>query len=129
MNLRRSASLLPAVAMLALAACASGSAIVTGTTKDPVAPEQVKMYLEPPAAFEVIGLVSASSAAGWTEQGSVDYAVAELKKQAAKLGANGVLLVSSGENTTTISGGQGIPATARTVQGRAIFVKSQQASE
>jgi hypothetical protein len=131
MNLRRSASLLPAVAMLALAACASGSAIVTGNTRDRVAPEQVKLYLEPPAAFETIGLVNASSDAGWTEQGSMDYAIAELKKQAAKLGANGVLLVSSGENTTTILGGQGtgyvyaVPVTAKTVQGRAIFVKAQ----
>lgn len=131
MNFRRSASLLPVVAMLALAACASGSALVTGNTKDPVAPEQVKIYLEPPAAFEVIGLVNASSDAGWTEQGSLDYAIEELKKQAAKLGANGVLLVSAGDNTTTIIGGQGtgylyaVPVTAKTVQGRAIFVKAQ----
>jgi hypothetical protein len=57
MNFHRSASLLPALAMLALAACASGSAIVTGNPRNPVAPELVKLYLEPPAAFEVIGLV------------------------------------------------------------------------
>ena len=131
MNFHRSAPLLPTVAMLALAACASGSAIVTGTTRDPIAPGQVKIYLEAPAAFEVIGLVNASSDAGWTEQGSLDYAVEEPKKQAAKLGANGVLLVSSGENTTTIIGGQGtgylyaIPVTAKTVQGKAIVVKAQ----
>jgi hypothetical protein len=130
MDFHRSASLFPALAMLALAACASGSAIVTGNTRNPVAPEQVKLYLEPPAAFELIGLVNASSDAGWTEQRSVDYAIEELKKQAAKLGANGVLLVSSGENTKTIVGGQGtdyfyaIPVTAKTVQGRAIFVKA-----
>ena len=131
MNLHRSALLLLAPAVLAIAACASGSAIVTGSTRAPVAPEQVKIYLEPPAAFDVIGLVNASSDAGWTEQGSLDYAIEELKKQAAKLGANGVLLVSSGEKTTTIVGGQGtsylyaIPVTAKTVQGRAIFVKAQ----
>src|SRR6185369_8180680 len=104
MSFYRSAFLLYAVAILNLAACASGSAIVTGKTRDPVAPAQVKLYLEPPAKFEVIGLVNASSDAGWTEQGSVDYAVEELKKQAAKLGANGVLLVSSGENTTAVVG-------------------------
>jgi hypothetical protein len=131
MNLRHCASLLPAGVMLVLAACASGSAIVTGNTRAPVAPEQVKLYLEPPAAFEVIGLVNASSDSGWTEQGSVDYAIAELKKQAAKLGANGVLLMSSGENTTTIVGGQGtgyfyaMPVTAQTIQGKAVFVKAQ----
>jgi len=33
----------------------------------------------------------------------MDYAIDELKKQAAKLGANGVLLVSSGDETTTVA--------------------------
>jgi hypothetical protein len=115
--------------MLALAACASGSVIVTGQTRDPVAPDQVKVYLEPPPAYETIGLVSAESAAGWGKQGSMDYAVEELKRQVGKLGANGVLLVGTGENTTTTMAGQGaahpyaILVTAQTVQGKAIFIK------
>jgi ABC-type sugar transport system substrate-binding protein len=131
MKLHRSALSLLALVVLLLGACASGSAIVTGNTRVPIAPEQVKIYLDPPAEFEVIGLVNASSDAGWTDQGSQDYAIEELKKQAAKLGANGVLLVSSGEKTTTAVGGYGtgyfyaIPVTAKTVQGRAIFVKGQ----
>ncbi len=123
MNFYRFEFLLPVVAMLGLAACASGSAIVTGVAKDPVAPEQLKIYLEPPATFEVIGLVNASSDAGMTEQGSLDYAIAELKKQAAKLGANGVLLVSSGESTTGFVGS--VAVIAKTVQGKAIFVTAQ----
>jgi hypothetical protein len=131
MKLQRVALIPLAFAIVAIAACASGSAIVTGTTRAPIASEQVRIYLEPPPNFEVIGLVSASSDAGWTEQGSVDYAIEELKKQAAKLGANGVLLVSSGDKTTTVIGGYGtgfiyaVPVTAKTVQGRAIFVKEQ----
>lgn len=129
MTRHRPASFLIVLVLLALAGCASGSAIVTGTVRTPLTPEQVTIYLEPPADFEVIGLVNASSNAGWTEQGSVDYAIKELKEQAAKLGANGVLLVSSGERTTTAVGGYGtgyfyaVPVTAKTVQGRAIFVK------
>ena len=131
MNFQRVGLILNTFAIVALAACASGSAIVTGNTRAAIPSEQVKLYLEPPAEFEVIGLVSASSDSGWTEQGSVDYAVEELKNQAAKLGANGVLLVSSGDKTTTIVGGYGtgllyaIPVTAKTVQGKAIFVKGQ----
>jgi hypothetical protein len=131
MKHHRSALSLLAPAVLAIAACASGSAIVTGKTRAPFAPELVKIYLEPPAAYEVIGLVNASSGSGWTEQGSLDYAIEELKKQAAKLGANGVLLVSSGDRTSTVVGGQGtgyvyaVPTVAKTVQGRAIFVNSQ----
>lgn len=130
MPLLRKAFLLLPLAVLAIAACASGSAIVTGSTRSPVAQEQVKIYLEPPTEYEVIGLVSASSDAGWTEQGSLDYAIAELKKQAAKLGANGVLLVASGETTSTLVVGQrsgsvySVPVTAKTVQGKAIFVKA-----
>jgi hypothetical protein len=125
--------LLLAPAVLAIAACASasGSALVTGNARAPVAPEQVKIYLDPPAAFDVIGLVTASSGSGWTEQGSMDYAIEELKTQAAKLGANGVLLMSSGEKTTGIVGGQStgyffaVPSTAKTLQGRAIFVETR----
>jgi hypothetical protein len=131
LNLYRSAISLSALVVFVLVACASGTAIVTGNTRAPIALELVKIYLDPPNEFEVIGLVNASSDAGWTDQGSQDYAIEELKKQAAKLGANGVLLVASGEKTTTVVGGYGtghfysIPVTAKTVQGRAIFVKGQ----
>jgi hypothetical protein len=124
MNMQRSALLLLSFAVLAITACASGSSVVTGATRAPIASEQVRLYLEPPADFEVIGLVNASSDAGWNEQGSMDYAIEELKRQAAKLGANGVLIVSSGDTTTAV-GRYAIPVTAKTVQGRAIFVKAQ----
>ena len=101
------------IAILCLAGCAYGSAIVTGQVRPPVSPEQVTLYLEPPAEFEVIGLVNASSQAGMGKQGSVDYAVRELKAQAGKIGANGVLLISSGE---------GADVNTMEVQGKAIVV-------
>jgi hypothetical protein len=129
MTLYRRALLLLPLTALAIAACASGSAIVTGNRRPPVAPEQVTLYLESPAEFEVIGLVNASSDAGWTQQGSLDYAIRELKKQAAMLGANGVLIVATGETTSTMILGQGtgsahsVPVSGKTVQGKAIFVK------
>jgi hypothetical protein len=113
---------------LILAGCASGSAIVTGVKRTPIDPGQVKLYLEAPSNYEVIGIVNASSDAGWTEQGSQDYAVQELKNQAAKLGANGVLLETTGEKTSTAVGGYrtgyfyAIPVTAKTVSGKAIYV-------
>jgi hypothetical protein len=114
--------------VLVIVGCASGSAIVTGSARTAIFPGEVKLYLQPPQDFEVIGLVQASSDAGWTDQGSMDYAVQELKVQAAKLGANGVLLVATGEETTSFVTGPGyaIPVTAKTVQGQAIFVRQQQ---
>jgi len=111
-----------------LSGCASGSAIVVGEVRDPIDPKQVKLYLEAPANFEVIGIVKASSDAGWTEQDSIDYAVQELKNQAAKLGANGVLIETTGEHTSTVVGGYStgylyaIPVTEQNVSGKAIFV-------
>lgn len=127
----RSISLVASIlASIAIAACASGSAIVTGKVRTPITPEQVRLYLEPPGDFEVIALVNASSDSGWTEQGSLDYALEELKNQAAKLGANGVLIGGTGESTSAMVGDFGsgylyaIPVTAKTVQGKAIFVRS-----
>ena len=95
--------------LLILAGCASasGSAIVVGQVRNPIDPNQVQLYLEAPASYEVIGIVKASSDAGWTEQDSVNYALEELKKQAAKLGANGVLIETTGQQTSTVIGGQG----------------------
>lgn len=114
--------------LLNLAGCATGSAIVVGQAREPIAPNTVKLYLEAPENYEMIGIVKASSDAGWTEQDSVNYAVEELKNQAAKLGANGVFLETSGEKTSMIIGGQGtnylhaIPVSEQTVAGKAIFV-------
>ena len=115
--------------ILLLTGCASGSSIIVGEVREAIDPNQVKLYLEIPESYEIIGIVTASSDAGWTEQGSVDYAVAELKNQAAKLGANGVLIESTGEQSSTVIGGYGtgyiyaIPVTAKSVTGKAIYVK------
>jgi hypothetical protein len=113
---------------LLLVGCATGSSIVVGKVRDPIDPSKVKLYLEAPANYEVIGIVKASSDAGWTEQDSVNYAVEELKNQAAKLGANGVFIETTGQQTSTIIGGQGtgylytIPVSEQTVSGKAIYV-------
>lgn len=45
-----------------------------------------------PEGAEEIAIVRASSDMGMTQQQSLDYAVDELKKQAAKVGANSVVL-------------------------------------
>ena len=114
------------ICALLLVGCATGSSIVTGTTREPIDPNQ--LYLDEPEEYEAIGIVNASSNSGWTEQGSVDYAVKELKKQAAKLGANGVLLLTTGDKTSTVVGGYGtgnlyaVPVLAKTLTGKAIYV-------
>ncbi len=84
-----------------LNACATGSSIVTGTVREPIDFNLVKLYIDPPEIYETIGIVKASSGQGLFEQDNQDYAVEELKKQAARLGANGVLITETGENIWT----------------------------
>ncbi len=83
-----------AVLSLGLTACSQTSGIVTGTSRPAVSPAQVKIYLEPPAEYEVIGLVTGHSFTGWTQQQDLNKAMAKLKEQAARMGANGVLVES-----------------------------------
>ena len=116
-----------ALTMLLLG-CASGSSIVTGTVRTPIDFNLVKLYLDTPENYEKVAIVKASSDTGWTEQGSQDYAIEELKKQAARLGANGIFLTSTGENTSTIINtnpngtSYSIPVSEQTVTGIAIYV-------
>ncbi len=114
---------------LFLVGCASGSAILVGEARDPITPLEVTLYLEAPENYEKIALVDASSDAGMTKQGSIDYAIEELKNQAAKLGANGVLLQATGSNSSVVLGGVGtdyqylIPVSEQTVNGIAIYTE------
>jgi hypothetical protein len=80
--------------VLALAGCASSYELI-GKTRPPLAPEQVQLYLEPPKRqYEQIAIIKASSkrSFAFTSQSKAEVVVKRLKKQAAKLGANGVLL-------------------------------------
>ncbi len=114
--------------VLLLAGCASGSTILVGDKRPPLSPDQVKIYLEPPASYDAIAIVKASSDMGWTEQGSVDYALKELKSQAAKVGANGILFTNTGSKVTGVGGASsyglftGYTYDAQTVEGKAIYV-------
>lgn len=87
----------------------------------------VKLYVEKPQNYEIIGIVSASSDSSQNEQEKMDYAIEELKKQAAKIGANGVIIENIGQDSQTVPMTTGgityyIPVTEKTVSGKAIFV-------
>jgi len=77
-----------------LAGCASSSALVTGTPRPPIAVTQVKLYTQPPKKYLEIAVLESSSRNSWsfTDQAKLDAVVMRLKEEAAKLGANGVLL-------------------------------------
>jgi len=114
--------------ILSLFGCATGSSIVTGTARPAISPTEVKLYLEPPSKYETIGIVEASSEVEFSSQAAQDRAIQELKAQAAKLGANGVLISNmgnkSGDMVGFYSGGVFYAGASeiKTASGKAIYV-------
>lgn len=111
-------------ALLCVIGCASGNALVTGTQRPATSPESVVLYTEAPEKYEVIGIVNASSDATGSAQTDLNYAVAELKKQAAKIGANGIILqdVSSSKGDSVLIGNVLVSEDKQKVSGKAIYV-------
>lgn len=95
------------LAMVMLAGCvASQSHVIVGTVRPPIAVDQVKLYVSPPKKFEQVALLDASSrgSLAFTDQQKMDAAILGLKTEAAKLGANGILLNSVGDQSATVVG-------------------------
>jgi hypothetical protein len=133
-----------------LAACASpNTVIVTGNSRPPISPADVKIYSQPPPVFEEVAMLDASSSHMFTTggQATVDKVIADLKAQAAKLGANGVVLegfsdsqtgslgtgVGSTSATSNSATGVGVGGSLgiykKTAHGRAIYVAPQAQSQ
>lgn len=101
-----------AATMLALAACAS-SHVLTGTPRPPIDPSQVRIYYGPPPGGyeEIARLEVASGSFTYGEQNKSNAVIAKLRKEAAKLGANGVLFQGTadgyGGGGVSVGGGAG----------------------
>lgn len=122
---------------LALAGCASSSKVMIGQARAPIDPALVRVYTTPPAGSVEIAQIESTSAAGFGTQGQTDAAVERLKREAAKLGANGVVLMGVGSQRSGggvsvgagsygghVGGGLGIgiPTTQKHAAGVAIWV-------
>ena len=86
-------------AVLALAGCVT-SHVIVGKVRPPISPDEVQLYLHPPAAnYEEIAMLDTSSRHSFaiTAQGRTDAVVSRLKREAAQLGANGILLQGLGD--------------------------------
>jgi hypothetical protein len=80
---------------LLLWGCSTSSHVMTGTARAPISPDSVKIYHEaPPVKYETIATITASSKGSLAvgSQANTDAAIARLKEEAAKLGANGIVL-------------------------------------
>ena len=126
-----------ALSALLLAGCASTHRVILSPPRPAIAVEQVKVYHVAPKRYEEIARLESSSAIGFGTPGQTDAAIARLRREAAKLGANGVLLLGVGSVAPPVSvgvgtgvhrsdggvyGGFGIPTTQRQAVGVAIHV-------
>ena len=98
---------------LLLAGCAT-SHVMLGKARPPISPDQVQIYDHPPPGpYQEIARLDTSSQGSFsfTAQGKTDAVINRLKTEAAKLGANGVLLQGIGDQASgsigTAAGGGG----------------------
>ena len=116
--------------------CYPVSHIIVGETRSPISPSKVKIYLEYPEEYEIIARIDASSEFAFrdpsfdiTWQSKMDKIIQRLKIEAAQLGANGIVIegttnqtrqnMRAEENGTSISESHFKTGTAT-----AIFVKT-----
>ncbi len=94
---------------LLLSACAT-SHVMIGQARPPISPDQVQIYTQPPSShYEPIARLDTSSQGSFsfTAQRKTDAVIGRLKAEAAKLGANGVLLEGIGDQASGSVGGGG----------------------
>jgi len=91
--------------VLLLVASASTSHDITGKPRTPIDPSQVKIYTTAPPGYEEIAVIDATSrmSGAFGDQKKMDVVMERLRKEAAALGASGVLL----QSTSTKGGGVG----------------------
>lgn len=132
-----------------LAACANSSSRLVAPARPAIDPAEVRIYRTPPRHYQEIAVLDATSGAKFyhgTRHGEAE-ALQRLKEEAAKVGANGVLVtllgdrssgtlgvgvagggVSSGRGNFVAGGGSvsgGAPIVQNAAQGIAIYVSDQ----
>jgi hypothetical protein len=98
---------LAAALLLLLAGCAGTSTMMLGQARPPLDPAAVLIYhARPPGAIDIAEL-DAKSGVGFGTQAQRDAAIERLRREAAALGANGVLLLGGGSDRGPVGVGVG----------------------
>ena len=96
--------------------CVPVSHVIVGDTREPIQPSNVEIYLDYPEQYEKIALIDAGSNFAFKDpailfdwQSKMDKATERLKIEAAKLGANGILIINTDNKIyqSTSSDGKG----------------------
>jgi hypothetical protein len=129
----------------ALVACATSSQLLTGAPRSPVSPSAVRVYTQAPPSFEEIAVLNASRKSVTSAGGerAIARMIQEMRTQAAKLGANGLLLenfsdsdpfaIGTGVGSQTythnasinVGVGGSLGVVRKMAEARAIFVSSE----
>ncbi len=96
------AALLSLIAAILVSACTTTSAVLLGGsgTYPELNPAEVRVFLrerDVPSEYERIALVTAKSDAGWTDETDL---IRAMRKRAAKLGANAIIIGDISDPTT-----------------------------
>ena len=115
--------------------CVPVSHIIVGDTRESIDPSNVEIYLDYPEQYEKIALIDAGSNFAFKDpvilfdwQSKMDKATERLKIEAAKLGANGILIINTDNKIyqSTNSDGKGSSSssshTEKFVKAIAIYV-------
>lgn len=98
------------LAIAILTSCVT-SQVMVGKARPPILADQVEIYLETPTKpYDKIAMIQSSSkhSFSFTSQGKTEAVIRRLKRAAAKLGANGVLLRNiEDQAAASVSGGVG----------------------
>jgi len=132
--------------LLLLCSCGSTHTIMVAQPRPATFADHVRVYYTAPRHFERIAIINSSSGPTWgvTTKGQLDDAIAKLKEEAARLGANGILVEGTGTSSSgnlgvgiggfgvggdhhsgyavSGEGGVGAPILHRTAQATAIYV-------
>ncbi|MDQ3269370.1 MAG: hypothetical protein M3Q11_04115, partial [Pseudomonadota bacterium] len=142
MSARAALSILLLAAFAGSVGCASTSRVLLSQPRPAVAPQQVRVYYAPPPGryVEIALLETSSGGLTYGQQNKMDSVIGKLRAEAAKLGANGVLLTGTehghggGGNVgvgigggrfggrSHVSGGVGVDVTPRPLHARGVAI-------
>ena len=116
--------LLLSVIAVSLVGCATGSELLTDQVYPAIAdPTDVSILVEMPEEAEQIAFLKASSAWGPGQRLRLEKVVEVLKRRAAKLGANSIVLTGQDYDTTALFIAHGGLGYRERLEGIAIFVR------
>jgi hypothetical protein len=90
-----------------LSGCGTSQSVLVGSARPAISPDRVQIYLQPPESkyLEIADLAASSSGSfAVTPAAKIDKVIDRLKKEAARVGANGILLHGVGDRTAASVG-------------------------